>query len=125
MNNPFFISNNGKDLDGICPGFFMDENHLRIQFEYLTDGPSLNKDIEKNLRPFLSMLIYNQYSNYIRKLFAGHMEMFCKTVGDSSKFNKKLEDIEIVCEHEFQGSTLLRDLHIMVYFSEINTSIIL
>ena len=103
----------------------MDENHLRIQFEYLTDGPSLNKDIEKNLRPFLSMLIYNQYSNYIRKLFAGHMEMFCKTVGDSSKFNKKLEDIEIVCEHEFQGSTLLRDLHIMVYFSEINTSIIL
>ena len=51
--------------------------------------------------------------------------MFCKTVGDSSKFNKKLEDIEIVCEHEFQGSTLLRDLHIMVYSSEINTSIIL
>ena len=103
----------------------MDENNLRIQFEYLTDGLSLNKDIEKNLGPFLSMLTWNQYPNYIWKLFAGHMEMFCKTVGDSSKFNKKLEDIEIVCEHEFQGSTLLRDLHIMVYFSEINTSIIL
>ena len=74
MNNPFFISNNGKDLDRICPGFFMDENNLRIQFEYLTDGLSLNKDVEKNLGPFLSMLTWNQYPNYIWKLFAGHMD---------------------------------------------------
>ena len=44
----------------------------------------------------------------------GHLEVYLMDVDKSVESRKNLRDIETVCETELQGSTLLRDLHILV-----------
>ena len=43
-----------------------------------------------------------------------HLVIFLKDVDSSAGSKKRLMDIETVCETDLQGSTTLRDIHILV-----------
>ena len=59
----------------------------------------------------------------------GHLELYVKDADKSVEARRQLRDIETKCEIELQGSTTLRDLHILVsidrilvYFANLNIS---
>jgi hypothetical protein len=58
-----------------------------------------------------------------------HLELYVKDADKSVEARRQLRDIETKCEIELQGSTTLRDLHILVsidrilvYFANLNIS---
>ena len=58
-----------------------------------------------------------------------HLELYVKDADKSVEARRRLRDIETMCEIELQGSTTLRDLHILVsidrilvYFANLNIS---
>ena len=86
----------GPRAPGLGPqGPPLNPSLLGSQFEYLTDCPPLNANIEKNLRTFLT-----------------DMELYLTKVNDSTQAVEDVKNVETVCELEFQGSTLFRDLHL-------------
>ena len=95
MSNEF-RDNDRKYLDKMCPGFFEDPRHLARHFEYMCESPALDEKIRENLRPFLK-----------------HLELFLLAEHDSIEFSQSINDIELVCEQEFQGSSVLKDLHLL------------
>ena len=46
----FSHSSSSKYLGNICRGFFLHDGHLGGQFQYMTNTPPLNQNIEENLR---------------------------------------------------------------------------
>ena len=44
----------------------------------------------------------------------GHLEIFLMDADRSIETKKNLQDIELICQVEVQGSTILRDIHILV-----------
>ena len=48
------------------------------------------------------------------KTFLSHLEIYLMDADSSSESRKNLRDIELVCEGELNGSSTLRDLHILV-----------
>ena len=44
----------------------------------------------------------------------GHLELYMKDTDNSVEARRRLREIESKCEIELQGSTTLRDLHILV-----------
>ena len=44
----------------------------------------------------------------------GHLEIFLMDADRCIETKKNLQDIELVCQVELQGSTILRDIHILV-----------
>ena len=44
----------------------------------------------------------------------GHLEIFLMDADRSIETKKNLQDIELICQVELQGSTILRDIHILV-----------
>ena len=50
------FKHSNKKIDKIYRGFFLDERHLASYFEYLTETPPLNQNIEDNLRTHLGNL---------------------------------------------------------------------
>ena len=81
----------------MCNGFFSDPRHLAKHFEYVTESPALDRNVEKYLRQFLN-----------------HLELYLLNVDKSVGFKKSLADIQMVCEEELNGSTMLRDVHLLV-----------
>ena len=47
-----------KNPDQICRGFWKDPRHLSFQFEYETESPALDKNVENNLRTFLGRIFH-------------------------------------------------------------------
>ena len=45
---------------------------------------------------------------------SGHLEIYLMDVDSSVEMRTNLRNIELVCEADLEGSTLLRDLHILV-----------
>jgi len=74
----------------------MDERHLRLQFQYITNCQPLNSNIEENLRTSL-----------------GHLEKYLRDVFKTVEFKSELEKIELVCQLEFAGSTQFKDIFIL------------
>ena len=97
LNNLFSRAPGRKRIDLICRGFFEDQRHLSYHFEYITDCPALNENIQKNLGTFLA-----------------DMELYLSNIDNSLQFSEQLKNISLVCEVEFNGSTTFRDLHILV-----------
>ena len=94
----FYYRENGKKpIDQIAPGFFDDPRHLALHFEYLTESPPLNVNIEKNLKMVLE-----------------HLELYLTDINKAQEAQQNMLDIQTVCEVEFAGSSLLKDLHLMV-----------
>ena len=99
-------------------GFFRDSRHLESMFEYLTDSP-LNKTIEENLRVNLGK---KGYVTYIFLTFSlDHLEAYLRYVHQTVEFSSDIEKVELVCHLEFRGSTLFKDIHILVYCLKFKT----
>ena len=49
----------------------------------------------------------------------GHLELYVKDSDKSVEARRRLREIEAKCELELQGSTTLRDLHILVSIDRI------
>ena len=88
---------NDCKISQIVRGFFLDKFHLAYHFEYLTGVPSLFKNVEKNL------------ASEVAK-----MELFVKHEDQSLDFVNKMREIEDRCAYEFNGSTIWRDLQVLV-----------
>ena len=43
-----------------------------------------------------------------------NLEIYLNETNKSVEHKKKMEDVELVCQVEFKGSTILKDLHILV-----------
>lgn len=91
-----FRKSNRKNIDKTCRGFFMDPRHLASHFEYLTGSSPLDDSIEANLKTHL-----------------GHLEEYLADANKTIEYKKKIQDIELVCEVEFGGSKVLKDIHIL------------
>ena len=70
---------------------------MGYHFEYLTECPPLNSNIETNLVSAIH-----------------HMELVLTDLNKSVEFQSQLQEISLVCEVEYSGSTTLRDIHIIV-----------
>ena len=58
-------------MDQLCRGFFMDSRHMESHFEYLTESPPLNGNVEKYLRSFLGVYImrFTDHMFHIKLIF--------------------------------------------------------
>ena len=104
---------NKKNIKQICRGFWEDPRHLGFHFQHVTETPPLNEKIQENLSTFLSTVDLCDFGNP-QFLYLGHLEIFLMDVHMSIESKKDLQNIELVCQTELQGSTTLRDLHILV-----------
>ena len=52
--------------------------------------------------------------NVFTNFTVGHLEEYLADANKTVEYKKKMEDIELVCEVEFSGSKLLKDIHILV-----------
>ena len=91
------IRKSKKGVKNICRGLFLDPRHLGNQFQYITNTAPLNDQIQKNLR--------NELDKMKKWLDSQHQTV---------EYAKKMQEIELVCQVEFNGSTTLRDLHVLV-----------
>ena len=115
VNFTFIRASSGKkNVDQICRGFFEDSRHLGAHFQYMTDSPPLDQNIEENLKTFIGTVRYYFESDNSFHFPPGHLDLFLKDVDRSVEAKKKLREIELVCETDLQGATTLRDLHILV-----------
>ena len=46
--------------------------------------------------------------------FLDNLEKYLKEVNKTIEFKKKMEEIELVCHVEMNGSSTLKDLHVLV-----------
>ena len=46
---------------------------------------------------------------------SGHLETYLREVDKSVEFVEMMGKVELVCEVEFSGSTVLKDIHILVH----------
>ena len=53
-------------------------------------------------------------------MIAGNLERVLAHTDKTIDFRKDMEAIELVCNYEFEGSTSLRDLHILVIYDYIS-----
>ena len=90
----------------------MDHRHLANQFSYVTDSPPLLENIENNFRTFMGGFFPFFFVTLVLNL--EHLELYVKDADKSVEARRRLRDIETKCEIELQGSTTLRDLHILV-----------
>ena len=90
----------------------MHPGHVAGQFKHLTDRDPLDNNIEKNLRTFLGIQI--PFDIVIAYFLLGHLEKYLLAMDTSIDTRKSLRDMKLVCDVEMQGSTTLRDLHLLV-----------
>lgn len=62
-------------MDQVCRGFFLDARHMESHFEYLTESPPLNGNVEKYLRSFLGVYILRFTDNIF------HMTLIFRSPG--------------------------------------------
>ena len=80
----------------------------------MTDTPPLNQNIEANLEAFIGTLLNVSSVIVFFTFISGHLEVFLMDVDKSIEAKQSIQDINLVCEVEFQGSTILRYIHIIV-----------
>ena len=51
---------------------------------------------------------------------SGHLETYLREVDKSVEFVELMGKVELVCEVEFSGSTVLKDIHILVHSTKSN-----
>jgi hypothetical protein len=96
-------------------GFWKDPRHLANQFAYLTGSPPLTKIVEENI--VTQFGLYYKYSCY--KLsemsqFTGHLEVFLRDQVKTVEFKDHFENIERICQVDNNGSSTLKDIHLLV-----------
>ena len=47
-------------------------------------------------------------------LFPGHLELYLRDVDKTVEAKRDMENIELVCDTEFNGSILLKNIHLLV-----------
>ena len=91
------LATSKKGIPDYCSGFWKDYRHLAAQFQYLTEVPPLTETVERKLKPELERL-----------------EIFLKDQCKTLDFQEKLEEIERKCALEHSGSSLPKDIFLLV-----------
>ena len=74
----------------------------------------MDQSVRDNLKTFIGKLFFLSCVLYGLCIISGHLELYLMDVDPSDETRTKLRNIELVCDTDLEGSTLLRDLHILV-----------
>ena len=88
--------NSNKNVAQICKGFFLSHEHLKNQFRYVSRAESLQVKVAENLRIQIS-----------------YMERYLREVDQSVDASDRLAEAETICNVEYQGSTIYKDIQII------------
>ena len=90
----------GKGIASICKGFWKSPEHLASLFSHMTrDTPPLTKNVHDN------------FTNQMK-----YLELVLKDQIKTVDFFELMEEVENTCLLENQGSTTLKDIHLMVVY---------
>ena len=102
-----------KGVKTICRGFFLNHRHLASHFTYITNAAPLNENIEQNLRKQLGKK-YDIIDNFETSVFQDYMEKYLAEIHQTVEHKKQMQEFDLVCRLEFNGSTTMKDIHVLV-----------
>ena len=91
-------------IDRVIPGFFKVRDHLHLHFKYISGGVD---DLRKRIE-----------DNWIEEMSS--MEKFVQSQDNKKKnFMKRLKEVDDLANLEYQGSRLLKDVHLLIIAGDI------
>ena len=90
------LRNAKNDIKKFSDGFLKDHRHLSSHFAWLTAAEPLNQKVEENL--------YTQLD---------HLETYLRHKIQTLEFMQNMENVELVCEMELNGSRTFKDIHLL------------
>jgi hypothetical protein len=101
-------------LDNVCRGVLLHDAHLGSQFQYMTDTPPLNENIEKNLRTQLGTSLNNIFQFVSQFVFVDHIETYLRHVNQTVEFQTMMEKVDQRTHVLFDGSSEYKDICLLV-----------
>ena len=111
----FVFRTSKKTIGNVCRGFFSDYRHLENMFKYLANT-SLTDVVEKNFKQQMGKLLF-EYENLSFFCFdlLDYLEAYLRESIQTAEFAQFLENAEIKCDVEFDGSSLFKWICILVF----------